>query len=143
MRALAIDFGEARIGVALCDGDARVATPHGIIERDTDRRAVGRLRDLIRQENVAILVIGEPKGLDGTADERTERVHRFATKLRRASGLDVIWVDEALTTVEAANALDDAGMDSATRGRLDDGRRDAVAAMLLLREAIDRGLLQR
>lgn len=143
MRALAIDFGEARIGLAICDDEARVATPRGVVERDTDRRAVGRLRDLARQEGVEILVVGEPKGLDGTPDERTERVHRFAHKLRKATGLDVIWVDEALTTVEAANALGAAGMDSRGPEIRDDGRRDTVAAMILLREAIDRGLLSR
>lgn len=142
MRALAIDFGEARIGLALCDDDARVATPYGIVERDTDRRAVGRLRDLVQREGIEILVVGEPRGLDGVADERTDRVHRFADKLRRATGLDVVWVDEALTTVEAAEALDAVGMDShRDEGRREDGRRDAVAAQILLREAIDRGLL--
>ena len=145
MRALAIDFGEARIGLALCDDDARVATPYGVVERDTDRRAVGRLRDVIRQEGVEILVVGEPKGLDGVSDERTERVHRFAQKLQKPTGLDVVWVDEALTTVEAAEALSDIGMDSGAGGRAgrqkEDGRRDAVAALILLREAIDRGLV--
>lgn len=141
MRALAIDFGEARIGLAICDDDARVATPHGVVQRDTDRRAVGRLRDLARSEGVEILVVGEPKGLGGTPDERTDRVHRFADKLRKATGLDVIWVDEALTTVEAANALGDAGMARHGPDAREDGRRDAVAAMILLREAIDRGLL--
>jgi putative Holliday junction resolvase len=137
MRALGIDFGEARIGLALCDADARVATPHGVVVRDTDRRAVGRIRDLVRSEEVEILVLGEPKGLDGQKDERTERVHRFGAKLLRATGLDIVWIDEALTTVAAAEMLGAAGMDS----RNEDGRRDAAAAMILLREAIDRGLL--
>lgn len=137
MRALAIDFGEARIGLAICDDAARVATPYGVVERDTDRRAVGRIRDVVRSENVGVLVIGEPRGLDGTDDERTGRVHRFGDKLRKATGLSVVWIDETLTTVAAAEALDAAGMDV----RDEDGRRDAVAAQILLREAIDRGLV--
>lgn len=140
MRALAIDFGEARIGLAICDDEARVATPYGVVERDTDRRAVGRLRALARREGVEILVVGEPKGLGGVADERTDRVRRFADKLTKATGLDVVWIDEALTTVEAAAALDAVGMDTRP-GRGEDGRRDAVAALVLLREAIARGLV--
>lgn len=137
MRALGIDFGEARIGLALCDAEARVATPYGVVERDTDRRAVGRIRDLVKSEEVEVLVLGEPKGLDGHEDERTERVHRFGAKLHRATGLEIVWIDEALTTVEAAERLGAAGMDH--RGK--PGRRDAVAAQILLREAIDRGLV--
>ncbi|MDA8015848.1 MAG: Holliday junction resolvase RuvX [Thermoanaerobaculia bacterium] len=141
MRALAIDFGEARIGLAICDDEARVATPFGALTRDTDRRAIARLRDLIRQEEVAILVVGEPKGLDGVPDERTDRVHRFADKLRRATGLEIVWVDEALTTVEAAEALAALDMEPKRRRSDHDGRRDSLAALIILREAIDRGLV--
>lgn len=134
MRALGIDFGERRIGLALSDPAGRLATPWGVVERDTDRRAVHRIASLARDEAVARLVLGEPHDLEGRAGESAERVRRFGSKLERVTGLPVTYVDEALTTVEAIARLDAANLDR--RDHLE--RRDAVAAQILLQELLDR-----
>lgn len=133
LRALGIDFGERRIGLAISDDDGLLAVPHGVIERQTDRRAVYAIAALARQEKAELLVLGEPRGLDGSVGQNVERVRRFGAKLEKATRLPVRYVDEALTTVEATERLADAGLDRRDRPE----RRDAVAAQILLQQALD------
>ena len=130
MRALGIDFGEKRIGLALSDADGRWAMPWKVITRQTDRRAIYQLADLARAEGVELLVVGEPLSLDGEAGEAAARVRRFGERLGKVTRLPVRWVDEALTTVEAAERLQGAGAG-------DRELRDAVAAQIILQEALD------
>lgn len=135
MRALGIDFGEKRIGLAVSDAEGRWAMPLSTFERRTDRQAIHRIADLARAEGVGLLVLGEPLGLDGAAGAAARRVRRFGERLHRVTGLPVRWVDEALTTVEAQERLRDAGLDRPEKA----GLRDAVAAQILLQEALDQG----
>jgi putative holliday junction resolvase len=137
--ALGIDFGERRIGVALSDPERRVAVPWGVVERRSDRQAIGELAALARAEGASLLVAGEPRGLDGAAGEAARRARRFAERLARAARLPLVVVDEALTSAEAARRLAEAGVE----GRARRGRLDAVAAQIVLEEglvALDRGL---
>jgi putative Holliday junction resolvase len=136
VRALGIDFGERRIGLALSDPEGRWAMPWRTLERETDRRAAHRIADLARREGVAVLVLGEPRGLDGSVGPAVARIRRFGERLARASGLPVRRVDEALTTVEATERLERLGLDHRDHPE----RRDAVAAQILLQEALDRGV---
>ena len=131
MRALGIDFGEKRIGLAVSDPQGRWALPLATIERQTDRRAAYRIAEIARREGVGVLVVGEPLGLDGRCGPAAERVRRFGKRLARASGLPLHWVNEALTTVAASERL--AELDTPRHPE----RRDAVAAQILLQEALD------
>ena len=133
MRTLGIDFGERRIGLALSDPAGRVAVPLDTLQRQTDRRAVYTVAEIARRENIERLVIGDPKGLDGVAGSASERVRRFGAKLAKATGLPITYIDETLTTVEAASRL------HSTEGKRDghDPRLDAIAAQILLQEALD------
>ena len=136
MRAMGLDFGERRIGVALSDDGGRLAVPWGVVERDTDRRAVYRLADLAREEGVGVLVLGEPRHPEtGEPQPAAERIRRFGHKLEKAAGLPVRFVEETLTTVEAAARLDEAGVDHRARPE----RLDAVAAQIVLQQALDEG----
>ena len=133
---MGIDFGERRIGVALSDDGGRWAMPWGVVERDTDRRAVYRLASLARAEGVAAMVLGEPRHPDtGEPGEAADRVRRFGRKLEKAAKMPVRFVEETLTTVEAAARLAEAGLDRRDRPE----RRDAVAAQILLQQALDEG----
>lgn len=134
MRALGIDFGERRIGLAISDEAGRLATPLVTLERDNDRRAARRIVAIAREQGVARLVLGEPRNLDGTAGEAAERVRRFGRRIAEASGLELEMVDEALTSVEARRRLADAGVDV----RRHPERVDQVAAQILLQDALDR-----
>jgi putative Holliday junction resolvase len=135
--ALGVDFGERRIGLALCAAGSRLAVPLTTLERRTDRAAVGHIAALARENAAAALVVGEPRTLDGHRGDAAERVRRFGDKLAARTGLPVVYVGEALTSVEAERRLAEAGVDV----RRHPGRVDAVAAQILLQEAVDRGLL--
>ena len=108
--------------------------PLTTLERRTDRRAVHQIADLAEREGVELLVLGEPLGLDGTVGEAALRVRRFGERLARVTKLPIRWVDETLTTVEATERLREAGLDRPSRQE----QRDAVAAQILLQEALDR-----
>lgn len=138
MRAIGIDFGERRIGLALSDPAGRMALPWGTLERRNDRSAVRQIADLARQEGVARLVLGDPRAGDGSVGPASERVRRFGLRLADVSGLDVELIDESLTSVEAAARLREAGV-GARQGRERQGQGatlDAVAATVLLEEAL-------
>ncbi|MEO1368889.1 MAG: Holliday junction resolvase RuvX [Acidobacteriota bacterium] len=138
MRALGIDFGERRIGLAITAVGGRLALPLETFVRETDRRAVYRIAALVRDEGVTHIVLGEPRGLeDGAAGAAAERIRRFGAKLAKAAKRPIHYVDEALSTVEAAERLRDAGLDRPDR----EERRDAVAAQNLLQQALEHGAL--
>ena len=129
---LGIDFGERRIGLAISDRDGKLALPLETVSRDTDRRAVYRIADLARARQVASLVAGEPRLLDGTVAARAERIARFARKLARVLGCPLFLVEETLTTHAADDRLDE-GRGAPAAG---DPRRDMVAAQILVEEAL-------
>lgn len=133
MRALGIDFGEKRIGLAISDPAGRVAVPLDTLERRNDRSALRQIAEIARREGVERLVLGEPVGLDGQRGPAAERARRFGERLAEISGLPVRLVNEALTTVAAQERLREAGVDY----RRDPSRIDAMAAQVLLQEALD------
>jgi putative Holliday junction resolvase len=133
VRYLGIDFGERRIGLAISDPAGRVATPLATLERRSDEQAIAAIRAIAVEEAVEAMVIGEPRRLDGTAGDAAARASGFAGKLAAATGLPCEMVDEALTSVEAAARLREAGLDP----RRHRDRLDAIAAQILLQERLD------
>lgn len=132
MRTLGIDFGERRIGLAISDAEGTFALPLLTLERRSDQAAIARIGEIIREEEVESLVVGEPVNVDGSRGPAAERAKSFAGKLAAATGLPLRLVGETLTTVAAAARLREAGVD-ARRAR---ERIDAVAAQILLEEAL-------
>lgn len=135
VRALGVDFGERRIGLAISDPDGRFALPLTTFERRDDRRAARRIAAIVRDLGISRLIVGEPRTLAGARGEAAERVRRFGARLAAATGLAVEWIDEALTSRAAEARLREAGIDP----RREPGRVDAVAAQILLQEALDQG----
>jgi putative Holliday junction resolvase len=133
MRSLGIDFGEKRIGLAISDPEGRLAVPLTTLERRKDRSAIREIEEIARREGVERLVLGEPIGLDGQRGEAAERVRRFGNRLAEVTGLPVRLINESLTTVEAQERLRAAGIDP----RREPERIDAIAAQILLQEALD------
>src|SRR5829696_7533624 len=132
-RSLGIDFGERRIGLAISDPEGRLAVPLTTLERRNDRSAVRAIAEIAQREGIGRLVLGEPIGLDGQRGEAAERVRRFGNRLADITGLPVRLINESLTTVEAQERLRAAGVDT----RREPERIDAVAAQILLQEALD------
>ena len=133
MRSLGIDFGEKGIGLAISDPEGRLAVPLTTLVRRNDRSAIREIEEIARREGIGRLVLGEPIGLDGQRGEAAERVRRFGDRLAGITGLPVRLVNESLTTVEAQERLRAAGIDP----RREPERIDAVAAQILLQEALD------
>ncbi len=133
-RALGIDFGEKRIGLAISDPDGRLAVPLATLTRRSDRAAAAAIAQLARSEGVRRLVLGEPLSADGVRGPAAQRVRRFGARLAAAAGLPLTYVDETLTSVEAAARLRAAGVDL----RRQPERIDAAAAQILLQEDLDR-----
>jgi putative Holliday junction resolvase len=134
VRSLGIDYGTKRIGLALSDIEGRLAVPLRTLERKDDRSALREIARIARDEEVESFVVGEPLGLDGSRGEAAVRARRFAERLAEITGLPVEMVNESLTSVEAAERLRAAGVDP----RRNPERLDAVAAQILLQEALDR-----
>jgi putative Holliday junction resolvase len=132
VRALGIDFGEKRIGLAVSEGT--LAVPLTTLRRKDDRSALEEIAGIARREGIERLVVGEPRGLDGTRGTAAVRARRFGERLAARTGLPLEMVDEALTSVEAAERLRAAGIDP----RRHPEKLDAVAAQILLQEALDR-----
>jgi putative Holliday junction resolvase len=130
VRVLAVDFGEKRIGLAVSDETGRVVVPVGAVGRTSDAQAALDVARAAKEREVSRVVVGLPRNLDGSEGAIARRARNFARRLAEASGLPVDLHGEALTSVAADAALDDAGVPA--RGRA--GLRDAEAAAVLLRD---------
>ena len=98
---LAVDYGRARIGLALADTETRMARPLSTMDRVNRNEDTRRLRELVREHGVKQIVVGLPLRLDGTRGEMAEEAERFAQRMRKQIGVPVEMVDERLTSWEA------------------------------------------
>jgi putative Holliday junction resolvase len=129
---LAIDLGSARIGVAHCDGDGRLASPLATVPRGEGD--LDGLAGLAAADDVIEVVVGLPVGLSGREGRAAAEARTFAARLaRRVAPLPVRLVDERFTTVIAHDALRQGGSDSRARRP----KVDQAAAALLLQGALD------
>ncbi len=139
MRALGLDVGDRRIGLAFGDTEVRIALPVGVIERtaiDADVQAV--LREA-RSREAGVLVVGVPYTLRSTRGPQAEAVEGFVDALRAATGLPVVTVDERFSTAEAQRRMAEA-RGPARRGkarRPAKGADDAAAAAVIVTRWLD------
>lgn len=134
MRALGLDLGERRIGVALSDSDGRLATPYEVVTRSGDRRRDhARITALVAEAEAEIVVVGLPLSLDGTVGAAAEGVQTEVAELRRLLPVSVETWDERLSTVEAERRLRSAGLRGKQRRRVV----DQVAATVILQSWLD------
>jgi putative holliday junction resolvase len=144
---LALDYGRARIGVAIADTDSQLAQPLLTLERVNRNEDMRRLRELAHQNNVRQIVVGLPLRLDGTRGEMAEEATRFAARLRKQLGLPVDMLDERLTSWEAERLLEEQSgrvlHDAKTHGKSRNKpvrvSVDAVAAAVILKEHLQPG----
>lgn len=133
MRYLGLDVGDVRIGVALSDETATLASGLLTLRRVGPRKDVKAVAALVREREVGGVVVGMPWRLDGTAGPQAEKVKGFVESLRRAVDVPVVTWDERLTTVAAEDLLTDAGV----RRRDRRARIDRAAATLILQGYLD------
>jgi putative holliday junction resolvase len=128
---LALDWGDARIGVAACDAQGVLAYPIETVQ--SGRATLGHLAGLIGQYQPIEVIVGLPRSLNGGEGPAAKRVRRHAESLaRRISPLPVRLLDERLTTVTAARTLSERGR----KGRQQRSVIDQVAAVTILEHAL-------
>ena len=133
MRYLGLDVGDRRIGMALSDETATLATPLPTFVRVGPRQDVRRVAELARRHEAGAVVVGLPLNMDGSRGPQAEKVLRFCEELRKASGVPVHTLDERLTSVAAEEILAERGVAPKERK----AKVDAVAATLILQEYLD------
>jgi putative Holliday junction resolvase len=133
-RVLALDLGEARIGVAVSDPDRTVALPAGTIVVRGAPHDLKAVAALVRDHGAAEVVVGHPLSLSGERGPAAHRAEEFATGLRAVLEVPVNLQDERLTTAEANRDLRTAG----ATGRATRKVVDQAAASLILRTYLER-----
>jgi putative Holliday junction resolvase len=133
MRLLGIDPGARRIGLALSDEDAVIASPHSTVEVQGLERALREVAALAAKLGVERVVIGLPLRLDGSEGEASRRVRLLADRLGVLTQLPIVLWDERLTTRAADRALSEAGVRGSKRRQVV----DRVAAALILQSYLD------
>lgn len=129
MKWIAVDYGDARTGLAGCDPDEIIVAPiTPQIEEKSMNRAARAVADVVLAQKAGGVVLGLPKNMDGTEGARAAKTRRFAQRLADACGLPVALWDERRTTVSAAAIL----AENDTFGQKRKQRLDSVSAAVLL-----------
>ncbi len=136
MRVIGLDYGTKTVGVAISDEMKLIAQPLVTIERKQAnklRQTYAAIEKIIEEQDVELIVLGYPKNMNNTEGERAMATQEFKEALERRTGLDVVLVDERLTTVEANRILEDTGV--ALSGRKE--HIDKMAAAIILQNYLD------
>ncbi len=128
MKIMAIDYGDARTGIAISDRLGMLVGKTSVIPSWNREKTAEEICGLIKSEGVERLVMGFPRNMDGTEGQRAELYKGFAAFLEEKSGMPVVLWDERRTTVEAHQILSDCNY----HGKKRKNTVDAVAASLIL-----------
>lgn len=128
MRILGIDYGDARVGVAVSDELGWTAQGVGTIKNKSMNELLLRLSDIIKEYSPSTIVIGLPKNMDGSEGFRAEATYKFAEKLKGIYSGEIVYQDERLTTVSASRVLNETN----TRGKNRKKVLDTVSACFIL-----------
>lgn len=107
-RRIAFDYGDSRIGVAICDPDGILASPLPFLDA-RHPRLMKEIEELIQEYEPISIFVGEPRHLSGKSGDAVEKAVRFVNTLRENFNLEVTLIDERLSTVSAARKLKEAG----------------------------------
>ena len=127
-KIMAIDYGDARTGVAISDLLCSIVGSSCVVPSRNTEKAIIDIVKLCKDNMVGTIVVGLPRNMDGTEGVRAELCREFASKLGEATGLPIVMWDERRTTVEAHNILSQHNY----HGKKRKNTVDAVAASLIL-----------
>lgn len=128
MRKMAIDYGDARIGIAVSDLLGMICGEAWTMEEWNMERASLRIAEEAKKRDVDTLILGLPKNMDGTEGPRAEKSRAFKELLEKDSGLPVVFWDERRSSIEAHQILHAVGKKEKKHRKTV----DAVAASLML-----------
>ena len=130
---IGIDHGSKTLGIAVSDHERRISSPLTTIRARKFSERMRQLRAVCDRRNVAGIVIGLPRNMDGTEGPRCQSVRAFARNLASGIDLPITFWDERLSTHEAGNMMIEAGVNWQKRSE----SIDRVAASLILQDALD------
>lgn len=133
MRILGIDYGDARIGIALSDPTETLASALNPIEAKSMRKSIDEVNALAREKGVEMFVVGLPLNMNGSEGPQAGKVRAFANNLQKVSTLPVVMKDERLTTVMVTRAFDETGVKKSKRLSLV----DSASAQVILQNYLD------
>ncbi|MBR5827356.1 MAG: Holliday junction resolvase RuvX [Clostridia bacterium] len=128
MVILAVDYGDARTGLAVCDRMEILASPVGVINESYEPKVIAAVKSHAERLGAELLVVGLPKNMDGSEGFRADKCKAFAEQLGNATGIKTVMYDERLTTVWAHRTLSDNNV----RGKKRKEVVDAVSAVVIL-----------
>ncbi len=128
MRILAIDYGDARTGIAISDAMGLIVGQTTVIHSRRPEKTAAEIARLVQESGAERLVMGFPRNMDGSEGPRADLYREFAALVEQTTGMSVMLWDERRTTVEAHNILSDCNY----HGKKRKNTVDAVAASLIL-----------
>ena len=135
MRLLALDHGTKRIGVAVSDEMKIIATPLEYIPAEPFADFLARLKEIIREKEVELILLGMPRNMDGSYGPAALKVQEFAAVLKSAITIPIKLWDERLTSRQAQRFLIQGGVRREQRKE----KVDKTAAAILLQSYLDSG----
>ena len=133
MRILALDHGSKRIGVAVSDELKMIAQPLEFILAEPFDAFLARLKEIIREKEVEIILVGMPRNMDGSYGPAALKAHEFAAALKAKFAVPILTWDERLTTAMAQRFLIEGGVRRKDRKE----KVDKTAAAILLQSYLD------
>ena len=132
-RIMGLDIGKKRIGIAMSDPLLITSQPFDTIQRIPENEAIKKIEELIKTYSVNKIVAGLPLMMNGDFGEQAQDCNDFGKKLEQKIGIDVIFVDERLTSYQAEEVLKKQGV----KYTKDKGKVDKIAAAIILQEYLD------
>jgi putative Holliday junction resolvase len=136
MRILGIDHGTKRVGLAISDETGTIAQPLEFIPAEPAQKLLAGIAEIVKVRNVAEVVVGLPRNMNGTYGPSAEKAREFAASLEKALTISVKTWDERLTTVQANRLLIEGGVRRDKRKE----KVDSTAAAILLQSYLDRAV---
>jgi len=128
MRIMAVDYGDVRTGLAVCDVTETLASPHGVIHERNADKLIEKISVLALEQGIEEIVVGNPINMNNTRGERSEKCVLFAEKLKESVNVPVSLWDERSTTQMAHTLLNEADKKGKKRKEIIDA---AAAAVIL------------
>ena len=133
MIILAIDYGDKRTGIAVCDKNEILASPVSTIDEAYAPKLIEKISELVSEYNAELVVVGKPVNMDGSEGERAQKCAEFASVLSQTINIPTKLFDERMTTVIAHKSLNVTN----TRGKNRKSVVDALSAQIILQDFID------
>lgn len=133
MKIMAVDFGDSRTGLAICDKSELLASPIGVLHEKNFKKVIEKIVEAAKEHKAEEIVIGNPKNMNGTEGSRSELCKKLADDISVLIEVPVKLWDERQTTVQATTYLNQTNV----RGKKRKNVIDAVAATIILENYLE------